>query len=347
MSETSGVDNGLFGKLLVNDNSGSSSKKKKNKGKKPSKEPPQTAHEHFMAEEENSDEEKSQASVMPSPEQSVLGEEHTMEKVESEQLTKELTEEELPQEELTQHGLTEQEEESTREELRREESTKEESAHHKSSKKELTKRISTLTIDTWKSNQRSKGMAKGKRSPVLPGPNTGKRDADHDTSRITHNMAEQRDDQFSDNRRDSLLPEVHNIASQDVMTEQQLAADADQQTVNASRVAITPRDSTTPFSPSFETARTHLSPRTSLPSSSFSSFFTPTSALCNIDEDHREETVQAEGDEPAKVLDEMCLTPQGAEIGLRRPVSDNRGEVWFSGKFLTLYNILMQLLTII
>ncbi|KAJ6189318.1 hypothetical protein N7519_004226 [Penicillium mononematosum] len=321
VSETSGVDNGLFGKLLVDDVPPSSSKKKKNKGKKSSKKPAKRAREHSTAEEGRSEDEKPDASVVPSPGQSVLGEEHTMEKVGSQELTKELTEEELPQEELTQHELTEQEEESTREESTREESTKEESAHHKSPQEELTKRVSTLTIDTWKSNQRFKGKEKGKRTPSSSGSDTGKRDADHVPVHTTHNMTEQND---------GLLPEMHDIAPQDVLTEQQLAGVAGQQTVNASRVPITPIDSTTPFSPSFETARTHISPRTPLPSSSFSSFFTPTTALQKIDEDHGEEAVQAEGNEPAKVSDELGLTPQGAEVGLRCPVSDNRGEVWFS-----------------
>jgi hypothetical protein len=342
VSETSGVDNGLFGKLLVDDVSSSSCKKKKNKRKKSSKKHPKRAREHSTAEEGTSDNEKSDASVVPSPEQSVLGEEHTMEKVGGQELTKELTEEELPQEELTQHGLTEQEEESTREESTRKESTREEPTREEPTKEELIKRVSTLTIDTWKSNQRFQGKGKGKRTPTSSNSHTGKRDADHipfHTVHITHNMTEQRDDQLGDNQRDGLLPGVHDIAPQDVLTEQQLAAVAGQQTVNASRVPITPIDSTTPFSPSFETARTHLSPRTPLPSSSFSSFFTPTSALWKIDEDPGEETVQAEGNEPAKASDELCLTPQGAEVGLRCPVSDNRGEVWFSGKILTLYII--------
>ncbi|OQE20760.1 hypothetical protein PENFLA_c016G05424 [Penicillium flavigenum] len=330
VSETSGVDNGLFGKLLVDDVSPSSCKKKKNRRKKSSKKPAKRAREHSTTEEETSEDAKSDASVVPSPGQSVLGEEHTVEKVGSQELTKELTEEELPQEELTQLELTEQEEESTKEESTREESTKEESAHNKTPQKELTKRVSTLTIDTWKSNQRFKGKGKGKCTPSSSGSDTGKRDAAHVTVHTTHNMTEQRDDQLGDNQRDGLLPEVHNIAPQDVLTEQQLAAVAGQQTVNASRVPITPIDSTSPFSPSFETARTHLSPRTPLPSSSFSSFFTPTSALQKIDEDHGEGAVQAEGNEPAKVSDELCLTPQGTEVGLRCPVSDNRGEVWFS-----------------
>ncbi|KAJ5254474.1 hypothetical protein N7505_011683 [Penicillium chrysogenum] len=325
LSGTSGIGNGLFGKLVVDDVPASSSKKKKNKGKKSSKRPAKRAREHSTAEEGTHQDEKSNASVVPSPGQSVLGEEHTMEKVGSQELTKELTEEELPQDKMTQHGLTEQEEESTkestREESTREESTKQESAYQMSLEKELTKRVSTLTIDTRKSNERFKGKRKGKRTPTSSSSDTGKRDANQVSIHTTHNMTEQRD---------GLLPEVRDIAPQDVLTEQQLAAVAGQQTVNASPVPITPIDSTTPSYPSFETARTHLSPRTPFPSSSLSPFFTPTSALPKIDEDPEEEVVQAEGNEPAKVSDELCLTPQGAEVELRRPVSDNRGKVWFS-----------------
>ena len=51
-------------------------------------------------------------------------------------------------------------------------------------------------------------------------------------------------------------------------------------------------------------------------------------------EDEGEGGVQAEEDEPAETSDELCFTPRGDEVGLRCPVSDNRDEVWFSGKLL-------------
>ncbi|CDM36663.1 unnamed protein product [Penicillium roqueforti FM164] len=61
-----------------------------------------------------------------------------------------------------------------------------------------------------------------------------------------------------------------------------------------------------------------------------SSFCTPTSALWRIDEDDGEESVKAEENEPAATSDELFLTPQGGEAGLRCPVSNNRDKVWFS-----------------
>lgn len=53
-------------------------------------------------------------------------------------------------------------------------------------------------------------------------------------------------------------------------------------------------------------------------------------------EDGGEGGVQAEENEPAEDSDELCSTPRGDEVGIRCPVSDNRDEVWFSGKLPTL-----------
>lgn len=333
MATPSNIDNKLFGKLLVDDNSPSSIKKKY-KGKKTSKKLSKRGLESSTAEEGSSADENSDASVVLSPEQSVLGQEHTMETVGSQELT---------EEELTKEGSTK--EESTQEELHQEEQThheltEQESIQQESTPKELTKRVSTLRIDTQKSNKRSKGKGKGKHTPGSSSSDTGKKDADNVTDHTTSQNTEQRgDDQCGDNQCGGLLPGVQDIARQDVPTEQQLAAVAGQQTVSASRFPTTPDDLTTPFSPSFETARTHLSPRTPLPSSSLSSFFTPTSASWKKDEDEGAGGVKAEGNEPAESSDELRQIPRGDEAGLRYPVSNNRDEVWFSGKLLTLYII--------
>lgn len=300
IAETGDVgDSKLFGKLIADHNPPFS---RKNKGRMASKNMPNRAQESSTAEEGSSKDKKSDASVVPSTQQSVLWQEHTMETTGSQ----ELTEEDMSHEELTQE--------------------KHESTQHESTEKGLTKRVSTLTIDTQKSNKRSKGKGKGKgkRTPGSSG-SDGKKDAD------------QRDDQHGDDQRVDILSGVQDIAPQDVPTEQQLAAVASQQTVNASRspiTPITPNDLTAPFSPSFETARTHLSPHTPLPSSSLSSFFTPMSTPWKK-EDEGEGEVQAEENEPAEISDELCFTPRGDEVGLRCPVSDNRDEVWFSGKLLT------------
>lgn len=261
-----------------------------------SKNMPNRAQESSTAEEGSSKDKKSDASVVPSTQQSVLWQEHTMETTESQ----ELTEEELTEKELTQE--------------------KHESTQHESTEKGLIKRVSTLTIDTQKSNKRSKGKGKGKRTPGWSGSGSGKKDAGHVA------------DQHGDNQRVDLLSGVQDIARQDVPTEQQLAAVASQQTVNASRsptTPLTPNDLTAPFSPSFETARTHLSPHTPLPSSSLSSFFTPMGTPWKK-EDEGEGGVQAEENEPSETSDELCFAPRGDEVGLRCPVSDNRDEVWFS-----------------
>ncbi|KAF4771050.1 hypothetical protein HAV15_012390 [Penicillium sp. str.  len=293
-------DSKLFGKLIADHNPPF---RRKNKGRMASKNMPNRAQESSTAEEGSSKDEKSDASVVPSTRQSVLGQEHTMELMGSQ----ELTEEEL---------------------------LHEESPHEESTEKGLTKRVSTLTIDTQKSNKRSKGKGKrkGKRMSGLSGSDSGKKDADHVTGHSTDYVTDQRDDQHGDNRRVDLLSGVQDIARQDVPTEQQLAAVAGQQTVNAPRSPTTPitsNDLTAPFSPSFETARTHLSPHTPLPSFSLSSFFTPMSSPWKK-EDEGEGGVQVEESEPAETSDELCFTPRGDEVGLRCPVSDNRDEVWFS-----------------
>ncbi|KAJ5415695.1 hypothetical protein N7465_004390 [Penicillium sp. CMV-2018d] len=314
IAETGDIgDSKLFGKLIANHNP---PVPRKNKGRMASKNMPNRAQGSSTAEEGGSKDEKSDASVVPSTQKSVLGQEHKMETMGSQ----ELTEEELPYEESPQEELP-------REELTEKELTQEE---HESTEKGLTKRISTLTIDTQKSNKRSKGKGKGKgkRTSGLSGSDSGKKDADHVTGHIT----DHRDDQHGDNRRVDLLPGMQDIARQDVPTEQQLAAVAGQQTVNAPGTPITPispNDLTTPLSLSFETARTHLSPHTPLPSSSLSSFFTPMGTPWKK-EDEGEGGVQAEEDEPAETSDELCFTPRGDEVGFRCPVSDNRDEVWFS-----------------
>ncbi|KAJ5375003.1 hypothetical protein N7517_007009 [Penicillium concentricum] len=264
MAKTGDIDNQLFGKLP-----------KKNKGKKQSKRLTKRARESSNIEEGSSGDEKSNASVVPSPEPPVLGQEHTMKTVGSQELAKE-----------------------------------------ESTQQELTKRVSTLRIDTQQSNKKSKGKGKNKgkctpSSSGSSGPNTGKKA-----------------DQFTE-RGDRLLPGVQDIARQDVPTEQQLAAVAGQQTVNASRLP-TPIDLTTPLSSSFETARTHLSPQTPLPSSSLSCFFTPTSITWKKTEDDGDGEVNAEKNEPAEISDQLCLTLWGDEVGLRGTVSKNGDEVWFS-----------------
>ncbi|CAI7645513.1 unnamed protein product [Penicillium glandicola] len=288
VSKTGDVDNKLFGKLLINDNS-SSSKKKKNKGKKAKKSSKCSSKRARASSrsEESSEDEASDEEVVPSPEPSVLGQEHEMETMGSQELTKE----ESAKEELTTQELTE---------------------------KDSTKRVPTLTIDTQKSNRRSKGKGRGKRTPGSSGSDRGKKEADKSTN-------QRGDDQGGD-----LLPGVQDIARQDVPAEQQLAAVAGQQPVSASRFPITPSDVATPLSSSFETARTHLSPHTPLPSSSLSAFFTPTSISCTKDEDDGEREVKAEENEPAEISDQLRFTPQGDEDGLRCPVSNNRDEVWFS-----------------
>ncbi|KAK4864881.1 hypothetical protein LT330_001504 [Penicillium expansum] len=315
ISEAGGSESKLFGKLLVENNSLSSTKK--NKGKTASKEFPKSAPESFTAEEGSSEDGKSEVSAMPSPEQSVLGQEHTMETVGSQELTEEESiQEELPKEELPR-------EESTQEDFTQHESTKQGSIEQKSTLKELTRRVSTLTIDTQKSNKRSKGKGKGKgkRTPGSSRSNTGKKDAVHVTDHITDHL------QRGDNHRDALLLGVQDIARQDVPTQQQLAAVAGQQTVNAPRSPITPNDLTSPFSPSFETPRTHFSPHTPHPSSSLSSFFTPASRK---KEDGGKGEVKAEEKEPAETSDELCFAPRGDEVGLRCPVSDSGDEMWRS-----------------
>ncbi|KAJ5449086.1 hypothetical protein N7445_003907 [Penicillium cf. griseofulvum] len=187
-----------------------------------------------------------------------------------------------------------------------------------STRQELTKRISTLRIDTQKSNRRSKGKGRGECTPCSSGSsgsNLGKKDVDQFT------------DQPDDQR--ELLPGVQDIARQDVPTEQQLAAVADQQTVNVSRFP-SPSDLTTPLSSSFETAQTHLSPNTPFPSSALSCYFTPTSNHWKKNEVDEEDGVHAEENEPAEISDQLSLTPRGDEVGLLRSVSNNRDEVWFS-----------------
>jgi hypothetical protein len=286
---TGHVDNDLFGKLSINGNYPSSIKKR-NKGKKQSKRLPKRARESFKAEEGNSEGEKSNESVAPSPEPSVVGQEHTMETMGSHEVKEESTQQELTQQ-------------------------------------ELTKRVSTLRIDTQKTNIRSKGKGRGKCTPGLSGSsgspsNSGKKDADEFTGR-------------PGNQRE-LPAGVQDIARQDVATEQQLAAVAGQQTVNASRFP-TPSDLTTPLSSSFETARTHLSPNTPFPSSALSCYFTPTSIPWKKYEVDGEDGVGAEETEPAEISDRLSLTPRGDEVGLLGSVSNNRDEVYFSGKLLTLY----------
>ncbi|KAJ5504323.1 hypothetical protein N7463_007197 [Penicillium fimorum] len=276
IAKTGDIDNQLFGKLPVDDNYPFSIKKK-NKGNKQSKRLSKRARESSIIEEGSPGDEKPNASVVLSPEPSVLGQEHTMETVGSQELTKKLAKEE-------------------------------------STQQELTKRVSILKIDTQKSNGRSKGKGKGKEkctpsSSGSSGSNTGKKDAEQCT---------ERDDQHD------LLPGM-----QDVPTEQQLATVAGQQTINATRFPIT-NDLTTPLSASFETARSHLSPHTPLPSSSLLCFFTPTSNPWKKDEDDGEGEVNAEKNEPAEISDQLPLTPRGDEVGLRGPVSNNKDEVWFS-----------------
>ncbi|KAJ5972278.1 uncharacterized protein N7479_002196 [Penicillium vulpinum] len=263
--------------------------RRKNKGKKISKKLPKRGRESSTAEEGSSEDGKLNASVVPSPEPPMLEQKDKMETVGSQ----ELIEGESTDEVLTQ--------------------------------KELIKKVLTLTIDTQESNRKLKV---GKRTPgsfgasgasvasFISGSDIGKKDADQLTDRS--------DDQGGD-----LLLGVQDIARKDVLTEQQLAAVAGQQAVNASRFNITPGDLTTPLSPSFETARSHLSPHTPLPSSSLSSFFTPTSTPRKY-EDNWGEEVKAEGNEPAEISDQLGLTPRGDEAGLRCPVSNNGGKLWFS-----------------
>ncbi|OQE42914.1 hypothetical protein PENCOP_c003G04982 [Penicillium coprophilum] len=278
VAKTGDIDNQLFGGLPFDENSPPSIKKR-NKGKKQSKRLSKRTREFSSAEEGNSADEKSNASDVPSPEPSVLGQEHTMETVGSQESTKK---------EPTQQ--------------------------------ELTKRVSTLRIDTQKSNRRSKGKGKGKGkctpgSSSSSGCNTGKKDTAKSTG--------QRGD-----RRDSLL-EVQDIAQQDVPTEQQLAAVAGPQTVNTSRLP-TPNDLTTSLSSSFETAQTHLSPHTPFPSSSLSCFFTPMDIPWEKDEDDGEREVNADKNEPAEISDQLLLTPRGDKIELGGPVSNKRDKVRFS-----------------
>ncbi|KAJ5169455.1 uncharacterized protein N7500_002238 [Penicillium coprophilum] len=262
VAKTGDIDNQLFGGLPFDQNPSPSTKR--NKGKKQSKRLPK------RAEEGNSADEKSNASVVPSPEPSVLGQEHTMETMGSQESTKK-----------------------------------------ESTQQELTKKVSTLRIDTQKSIRRSKGKGKGKRkcTPGLSsssGCNTGKKD--------TADFTDQRDDQCDS------LPGVQDSARQDVPTEQQLAAVAGPQTVNASRLP-TPNDLTTPLSSSFETAQTHLSPHTPFPSSSLSCFFTPMDIPWKKDEDDGER-------ERFRI---SCFSLRGGdEIGLGGPVSNKRDEVRFS-----------------
>ncbi|KAI1832620.1 hypothetical protein DTO006G1_1682 [Penicillium roqueforti] len=330
MSRTKDIDNKLFDKLLVDETSRFSIQKKI-KGNKASKKSPKRVPEHSTVEEENSEEEKPDASVMSHPEQSLLGREHTIETMGSQKSTqKQAPYEEATQEEATQHKLSH--------ELNQYELTEQESAQHEATQKELTKKVSALTIDTQKSNKRYKGKCKGKGkgkcTPGLSSSNTGKRDVGKkNVGRITDRITEQRgSDQHGSDQRGDLLPGVHGIALQEVPIKQQLAAVASQQTQTISDPVFptTPNDLTAPLSPSFETARTHLSPRTYLPLSTMSSFCTPTSALWRIDEDDGEESVKAEENEPAATSDELFLTPQGGEAGLRCPVSNNRDKVWFS-----------------
>ncbi|KGO78381.1 hypothetical protein PITC_068440 [Penicillium italicum] len=324
ISEARDTESKLFGKLLVENNSLSSTKK--NKGKKASKEFPESAPEPSTAEEGSCENAKSEVSAMPSPEQSVLGQEHTMETVGSQELTEEVSiHEELTKKESTREELPL--EPLAREDFTQHESTQQESTEQKSTPKGFTRGASTLTIDTKKSNRRSKGKrkGKGKRTPGSSGSDTGKKDADHVTDHITDHVKDQR----GDNQGDDLLPGVQDIARQDVKTEQQLATVAGQQPVNTPRSPITPNDLNTPFSPSFETARTHFSPHTPHPSSSLSSFFTPIS-VSRKKEDGGEGEVKAEGNEPAEVSDELCFAPRGDEDGLRCSVSDSGDKVWFS-----------------
>lgn len=337
MSRTKDIDNKLFDKLLVDETSRFSIQKKI-KGNKASKKSRKRVPEHSTVEEENSEEEKPDASVMSHPEQSLLGREHTIETMGSQKSTqKQAPYEETTQEEATQHKLSH--------ELNQYELTEQESAQHEATQKELTKKVSALTIDTQKSNKRYKGKCKGKGkgkcTPGLSSSNTGKRDVGKkNVGRITDRITEQRgSDQHGSDQRGDLLPGVHGIALQEVPIKQQLAAVAGQQTQTISDPAFptTPNDLTAPLSPSFETARTHLSPRTYLTLSTMSSFCTPTSALWRIDEDDGEESVKAEENEPAATSDELFLTPQGGEAGLRCPVSNNRDKVWFSGKLFTIY----------
>lgn len=341
IAETGDIGNSkLFGKLTADCNFPVSRKKK---GKMASKKIPNKVQEPSTAEEGSSNDNTLDESVAPSTQQSVLGQEHTMETMGSQHLT----EEDLPHEELTEKELAQEEHESTQHEstekelTKRASSTQHEPTQHKSTEKGLTKRASTLTIDTQKSNRWSKGKGKrkGKRTSGLSGSDSGKKDADHATDHITDYVTDHCDDQNGDNRRVDLHSGVQDIARQDVPTEQQLAAVAGQQTVNAPRsptTPTTPNNMTSPLSPLFETARTHLSSHSSLPSSSLSSFFTPMSTSWKKEEGG----VQAEEDEPAGTWDELCFTPQGDEVELRCPVSDNRDEVWFSGELLTLDIIL-------
>ncbi|KAJ5781367.1 uncharacterized protein N7518_009850 [Penicillium psychrosexuale] len=282
MSKTKDIDKKLFNKLLVDETSRFSIQKKI-KGKKASKKSQKRLREHSTAGEENSEEEKPDVSVMPHPEQSVLGREHTMEKMGSQNLPpKEATQEEATQHklshELNQYELTEQESthpEATQNESPQHELTEQESAQHGATQKELAKKVSTLTIDTQKSNKRYKGKGKGKGKgkcmPGLSSSSTGKKDADrvtghiidNITDRITDRITEQRgSDQHGSDQRGDLLPGVHGIALQDGPAKQQLAAVAGQQTqtISAPAFPTMPNDLTTSLSPSFETARTHLSP---------------------------------------------------------------------------------------
>ncbi|KAJ5823221.1 hypothetical protein N7447_005561 [Penicillium robsamsonii] len=278
MAKTGDIDNQLFGKLPIDDNCPSSTKKR-NKGKKQSKRLPKRARESSTI-EGSSEHENTNASVVPSPEPSALGQEHTMETVGSQGLTKKLAKEE-------------------------------------STQQELIKRGATLRIDTQKSNRRSKGKGKRKctpSSPGSPGSNSGKKDADQSTE-----CGDQPD----------LLPGVQHIARQEVPIEQQLAAVAGQQAVNASWLP-TPNDLTTPLSASFETARSHISPHTPLPLSSLSCFFTPTSTPRKKAEDDVEGEANEAKIGPAEISDQLRLTPQGVKVGLRGPVSNNKDEVWFS-----------------
>ncbi|EKV04681.1 hypothetical protein PDIG_87660 [Penicillium digitatum PHI26] len=285
ISETGGSESNLFGKLLVDRNTLSSIKK--DKGKKASKKPQKSARKPFTAEEGRSEDEKPYVPAMQTPEESVLGHEHTMETVGSQ---------EMPQEDFTKQNSTQ---------------------------KVLTKRVSTLTIDTQKSNKRSnsKGKGKGKRMPGSSGSDIGKKNSDHITDQI--------DNQRADDRCGDLLPGVLDIARQHVPTEQQLAAVAGQQTVNAPQSPIYPNDLSTPISLSFETARTHFSPHTPHPSSSLSSFFTPMSISWKKWGEGGGE-VKAEEIELAETSDELCLASRGDEVGMRCPVSDNVDEVWCS-----------------
>jgi hypothetical protein len=127
------------------------------------------------------------------------------------------------------------------------------------------------------------------------------------------------------NRRGDSQGVQADITHQDVLTERQLAADAGQNTVQAS---FSPTNSIVldfPLSSPLETAHTHLSSPPSLPSTTPSQFLTP------VEGEKGEVEVEGEQSEPGEFPSRLHSTPpEEIELEFRWPVSgDELGE---SGK---------------